>query len=54
MMGIPGLPKGLDDIGAKIDEFLTLLRAVNTKLDTLIELERTELNITNVTNGGRQ
>jgi hypothetical protein len=34
------LPKIDLDLGAKIEEFLDLLRQIVTKLDTLIELER--------------
>jgi len=38
-MGLPGLPKGLDNIGEKIEELLGLLRSLDRKLDRLIELE---------------
>lgn len=44
-MGIPGLPKGLDNMGEKIDEFLRLLRNLDDKLDTLIELQREAANV---------
>lgn len=36
---LPGIPKGLN-ITETIAEFLTLLRSIDTKLDTLIELQR--------------
>ncbi|QFP94699.1 hypothetical protein I5G59_gp79 [Mycobacterium phage LilMcDreamy] len=35
-----GLPKIDLDIGHTVNEFLTLLREMNSKLDTLIEIER--------------
>jgi hypothetical protein len=37
VVGIPGMPK---DIGEKIETFLALLKSIDSKLDTLIELER--------------
>jgi len=39
-MGLPGLPKIDIDIKGTIEEFLTLLRDMNAKLDVLIELQQ--------------